>query len=86
MTQRDLTDRLVGAIGAEPRIHSRTPPADWKPGDRLSADLGLDSVGMLYLVLAIEDAFGVEVDDAEALSEHFGTWGEVLAYVEGLLA
>lgn len=76
--------RLVAAVKAEPRIFMTRDLALAADGDRLGADLGLDSVGLLYLVMAIEEAFDAEVDDAEDLAERFATWGQVLDYVEAL--
>lgn len=59
---------------------SRAAAAD---GDRLGQDLGLDSVGLLYLVMAMEEAFDLAIDDAEDLAERFATWGQLLDYLEG---
>jgi acyl carrier protein len=36
--------------------------------------------------MALEDVFSLEVDDAEAVAEHFRTWGDLLSYVEAGLA
>ncbi|MDB5095635.1 MAG: hypothetical protein JWM80_56 [Cyanobacteria bacterium RYN_339] len=78
--REELAGRLVEAIRGEPRIFmTRAAAAD---GDRLGADLGLDSVGMLYLVMALEDAFALEIDDAEDLADRFATWGQVLDFLE----
>ena len=85
MTRGEIRGRLVAAVEAERRIFLTRPLAAAAETDRLGADLGLDSVGLLYLVLAMEDAFGLEVDDAEDLAERFATWGQVLDHVEGAL-
>jgi acyl carrier protein len=80
MSRAELEQRLVAAIAAEPKIFmTRAAAAD---ADRLGADLGLDSVGLLYLVMALEDAFDLEIDDAEGLAERFATWGQVLDFLE----
>jgi acyl carrier protein len=86
MTADELRDKLVSAIRNEPRIFLAKDLAGAMAGDRLREDLGLDSVGLLYLVLAIEDAFDVEVDDAEQLAECFSTWGELLRFIEERVA
>jgi acyl carrier protein len=82
MTRQDIHDRLVAAIQAEPRIFLTKDAGLLSDADRLGEDAGFDSVGLLYLVMAIEDLFDVAVDDAEAIAEHFGTWGDVLSFVE----
>jgi acyl carrier protein len=83
LSRRDeLKRRLVAAVLAEPRIFMTRELALAKEGDRLGADLGLDSVGLLYLVMALEEAFELEIDDAEDLAERFATWGQVIDFVE----
>lgn len=46
----------------------------------LAADLQADSLDMLELVMAIEEAFGMDIPDAD-IHEHFTTVGAVVAYV-----
>jgi acyl carrier protein len=80
VTRQELAQRLDAAIQAELRIFmTRGAAAD---SDRLGQDLGLDSVGLLYLVMAMEEAFGLEIDDAEDVAERFATWGQVLDFLE----
>ena len=44
---------------------------------------GLNSVNILYMVIAIEEAFGIYFDDVGVNS--FSTVGEVIDYIEGKL-
>lgn len=46
----------------------------------LVSDIGLDSVGILYLVVAIEEFFGVRYDDVGF--GDFKTIGDVVDYIE----
>ena len=46
----------------------------------LVKDIGLDSVGILYLVVAIEEFFGVRFDDVSFAD--FKTVGDVIDYIE----
>ncbi len=46
----------------------------------LVADLGLNSVGVLYIVIAIEEFFGVEFENV-GFSD-FATIGDVVDYIE----
>lgn len=46
----------------------------------LTADLGLSSVGVLYVVIGIEEMFGIRFDDV-GFSD-FETLGDVITYVE----
>lgn len=87
MTTRDeIRTKLIAAIKDEPRIFIAKDAEALADGDRLNEDAGFDSVGLLYLVMALEDQFDLEVDDAEAVSENFRTWGDVLSFVEAGLA
>ena len=86
MTRQEIQTKLVEAIQAEPRIFLAKDATALSEGDRLGEDAGFDSVGLLYLVMALEDAFDLAIDDAEAVSEHFRTWGDLLNYVEAAIA
>lgn len=85
MTRSEIDQKLKAAVADEPRIFIAKGLDAVGEGDRLREDVGLDSVGLLYLVLAVEDAFDLEVGDAEEVAEHFTTWGELLAFVEARL-
>jgi acyl carrier protein len=82
MTRQDIHARLIAAIKDEPRIFLTKDATLLTDADRLGEDAGFDSVGLLYLVMALEDLFDLDINDAEAIAEHFGTWGDVLSFVE----
>ena len=46
----------------------------------LSTDLGLSSVAMLYMVIAIEETFAVRFDDVGM--DDFKTLGDVVTFIE----
>ena len=46
----------------------------------LSTDLGLSSVAMLYMVIAIEETFDVRFDDVGM--DDFKTLGDVVTFIE----
>lgn len=46
----------------------------------LTEDLGLNSVGILYLVIAIEEFFGIRFDDVGA--SDLKTVGQVVSYIQ----
>ena len=44
---------------------------------------GLDSMGIMQLLLAIEDRYGVAIDPAELSRENFSTVGKIAALIAG---
>lgn len=51
---------------------------------RLAEDLGLNSVNVLYLVIAIEEVFEIRFDDDTGV-DSFSTVGDVADYIGGKL-
>lgn len=51
---------------------------------RLTEDLGLSSVNMLYVIIATEEVFDIRFDDVGV--NEFQTVGDVMDYIEGKLA
>ena len=49
----------------------------------LKDDLQADSLDIVEIIMAIEDEFGIQVDDDDALN--FKTVGDVVAYIEKLM-
>ena len=74
--QLKMKDLLVGELGLD--------------GDKISdgasfeEDLEVDSLGVVELLMALEDEFGVKIPDEEA--ENIGTVGEAIDMVVGKLA
>ncbi len=71
---------LVDTLGLEDRAESL---------DASTALLGelpeLDSMAVLELVLALEERFGISVEDDEVTEEVFATLGSLTAFVAGKL-
>ena len=51
---------------------------------RLTEDLGLSSVNMLYMIIATEEVFDIRFDDVGV--NEFQTVADVMDYIEGKLA
>ena len=66
-----LRDILVETLGCEPE--QVTPEAS------LTDDLGADSLASVELVMALEDATGIHIEDEEVAQ--FKTVGDVIAYL-----
>jgi len=75
-------DRLRALLAKEFAIE----PARLVPDARLE-DLDIDSLRMIEIAFAVEDAFGVKIDEEPAqLMARIRTLGDFSAYVEGLPA
>ena len=51
---------------------------------RLIEDLGMDSLGLMNLVLEIEDEFDISFDDGDLLFENFNRIGDLRDIIEKL--
>ena len=71
-----LKEVLTMAMGAKGEELLKTATED----SVLTTDLGLNSVGVLYVVIAIEEFFSIQFDDVGF--GDFKTVGDVLNYVE----
>lgn len=57
-----MTDRVVSVV----KNFNKVDPAKVSPTASFSADLGLDSLDTVEVVMAMEEEFAVEIPDAEA--------------------
>lgn len=69
-----LKDILTLAVGNSVDLSSCTEKSN------LTTDLGLNSVGVLYVVIAIEEFFGIRFGDVSF--GDFQTVGDVIDYIE----
>jgi acyl carrier protein len=58
-----MTDNRVLAIIAE---EAGVPPGEVRGGQAFGADLGLDSLDFVRLIMAVEQALGIKIDDKAA--------------------
>ena len=75
-----ILDRLR-ALLAERLGFTSDGPVDESTG-LLGQGIGLDSVEVLQLVSAIEEAWGLTIEDEELKREHFATLGTVVSFVQ----
>lgn len=68
----DVRDVIVETVGCE--AAAVTPEA------RLNEDLGADSLAAMELIMALEEKFDIEIDDAEL--DQFKTVNDLVSYLE----
>ena len=77
MLKTDILDKLKSIlIKMDQRNASLVDKVTYET--KLITELGLNSIGILYMVIAIEETFGIEFDN----DKPFVTVGEVVEYIE----
>ena len=73
--QRDIAAEVKQLIADQLDIEVN----DIKTGSTFIEDLGADSLGLVELVLALEESFGIEIPDAD--TEKLRTVGDTIEYI-----
>ena len=73
-------NEMIASFAAILRDFAKANQAEITRDKRLRDDLGLDSLTMIDVIVAAEDAFGVVISDEDA--ERFGTVGDVIDYIK----
>ena len=82
MSRNEIKEKLLDVMKmAMPSIAEKE--ASLTEDSNLITDVGLSSVGILYVVIAIEEFFGIRFNDVGF--GDFKTVGDVLNYIEGKL-
>ena len=68
---KEIFKNVIGEDADTQAISERT---------NLFTDLGMNSIGMLYMALAVEEEFGISFSNEDFTS--FSTVGDVLAFIE----
>ena len=79
MTRNELVEKLKNVI-LMATGEDESALETWTEQSNLTTDLGLNSVGVLYVVIAIEEFFSIQFDDV-GFSD-FKTVGDVIDYIE----
>ncbi len=74
-----LSERLRGLMAEQLGVE----PGEMRPDANILEDLGADSLDVVEMVMAIEEAFDIEIADEDA--EAMRTVGDVEAYVAAQL-
>ncbi len=83
MTKTEILEKLKEIFKlavSDPHIK----PEDITPESNLTTDLEMTSMGLLYLVIAVEESFSIRFDDV-GLAD-FKTVGDVIDYISGKIS
>ena len=82
LTRAEIAERLKEILlSADDRAQDAVSGATEET--KLQTGLGLSSVSMLYMVIAIEEEFGIRFEGVSV--SDFQTLGDVITYVQGKL-
>ena len=84
LTRNEVLSRL-GMILDRLNFIEGTKKIDEQVG-LLGHGIGLDSIEILSVVAAIEDEFGLTLEDEELQVEYFRTLGSLVTFIQGKLA
>jgi acyl carrier protein len=76
MSQDDTFNKVQQIVAEQLSVD----PADVKPGSSFADDLGADSLDTVELVMALEEAFDIEIPDDAA--EKIATVQDAVDYIE----
>ncbi|KTW27709.1 acyl carrier protein [Pneumocystis carinii B80] len=76
LSKQEIESRIIDIVKGFDKI---TDPSKITPTSSFSADLGLDSLDTVEVVMAIEEAFNIEIPDKEA--DEIRTIGEAITYI-----
>ena len=79
MTRKEITEKLRDVLKMAMGNNAEALDACTESSS-LTTDLGLNSVGILYVVIAIEEFFNIRFDDVGF--GDFKTVGDVIDYIE----
>ena len=78
MTRNEIIEKLKDVF--KMAVGNNYDESKYSEESNLTTDLGLNSVGILYIVIAIEEFFGIQFDDV-GFSD-FKNVGDVIDYIE----
>lgn len=77
LTKEQVEERVFNVLKAFDKVVSTNPA--FKSSSTFTSDLGLDSLDVVEVVMAVEEEFGIEIPDEAA--DNFKTPQEVIEFV-----
>lgn len=76
----ELRDIIVKRLRFDPGLLAPLGPATPLPKG-VEGALGLDSLDFIELSIALEERFGIVIQEGEDVAAHFGTFGALVRFV-----
>jgi acyl carrier protein len=80
----ELKTILVSRLKFDPRRAAETTESTALPKG-VEGSIGLDSLDFIELSIAIEERFGITMDESEDLAEHFASFETLSRFIAGKL-
>jgi len=80
----ELKTILVSRLKFDPRRAAETNESTALPKG-VDGSIGLDSLDFIELSIAIEERFGIAMDESENLTEHFASFDTLSRFIAGKL-
>ena len=80
----ELKTILVARLKFDPRRAAETTEATTLPKG-VEGSIGLDSLDFIEMSIAIEERFGITMDESEDLSRHFASFATLSQFIAGKL-
>ena len=80
----ELKGILVSRLKFDPRRAAETTEATALPKG-VEGSIGLDSLDFIELSIAIEERFGITMDESEDVIEHFASFATLSRFIAGKL-
>jgi acyl carrier protein len=79
LSKEEITRRVIKVVAANLRVDE----SEVQPNKAFIVDLGLDSLDIVELVMALETEFHIQIEDDDA--EKISTVADAISYIEGHL-
>ena len=79
MSEKEIFDRLINFFSIV--VNRNVDESKINPDSKIIEDLGVNSIGLVYLAVAVEEEFDVDMSNASL--ESFKTIQDVINYING---
>lgn len=82
MNRQQIIDKLAEILAAE-KGDEEVLSVNYSEDMGLYSDLGLNSIGLLYMVISVEESFNIRFDNVKM--SDFETLGDVVDYIQAVI-